>query len=122
MSDNVDDLRQHATQMRNAPTKAEGAAWQLLRQSRLGGVKFRRQAVLGPYIVDFACFDPRLIVEIDGGQHALAAKRDAARTAWLVARGYRVLRFWNNEVLANPDGVRRTILEAIDEMRSRRVL
>jgi very-short-patch-repair endonuclease len=112
-----DHLRRRATAMRNAPTKAEAAAWQMLRKSRTNGAKFRRQAVLGPYVVDFVCFDPRVIVEIDGGQHAVAARRDAARTAWLETQGYCVLRFWNHDVLANPEGVRDSIVAAIERPR-----
>ncbi|MBI2584933.1 MAG: endonuclease domain-containing protein, partial [Rhodospirillales bacterium] len=67
--------------------------------------RFRRQAPLGPYVVDFLCFDARLVVEVDGGQHADDAAADLARTTWLEAQGYRVLRFWNHDVLRNRDGV-----------------
>jgi len=65
---------------------------------------------MGPYVVDFFCPEAKLIVEVDGGQHADDAERDALRTRWLETRGYRVIRFWNNEVLANAEGVLRTIL------------
>jgi very-short-patch-repair endonuclease len=68
---------------------------------------------LGDYVVDFACLEARLVVEVDGGQHGEQGKRDAARTAWLEAQGFRVLRFWNNEVLGNTDGVIETIRRAL---------
>ncbi len=79
------------------------------------GHNFRRQVALGPFIVDLVCFDTRLIVEVDGGQHGdeRHAKRDAARTAWLEGEGFRVLRFWNNEVMDNMDGVLAAIVEAL---------
>ena len=71
---------------------------------RSPGARFRRQVPIGPYIVDFACFQQRLVVEIDGGQH-LGDARDETRDAWLEEHGFRVLRFWNHEVLKNPEGV-----------------
>ncbi len=74
----------------------------------LHGLKFKRQWTLGPCIVDFCCWEARLIVEVDGGQHS--AGSDAARTAWLEAQGYRVIRFWNHEVLGNLEGVLQSIL------------
>ncbi len=83
----------------------------MLRGKRLAGLKFKRQEQLGDYIVDFVCFGSRLIVEADGGQHAENAS-DVARDAWLTERGFRVLRFWNNDILENPEGVARAILEA----------
>jgi very-short-patch-repair endonuclease len=84
-----------------------------LRNRQLGGNKFRRQVTIGPFIVDFACIDACLIVEIDGGQHS--EERDAARTAFLQSKGYRVIRFWNNEVLENIDGVLQSILMKIED-------
>jgi very-short-patch-repair endonuclease len=77
----------------------------------LGGFKFVRQEPIGPYVVDFVCREKRLVVEVDGGQHA-ASRRDAARDRWLVEHRYRVLRFWNNEVLGNIEGVWETIFAA----------
>jgi very-short-patch-repair endonuclease len=91
--------------MRKAPTKAERVLWEFLRKRRIEGYKFRRQQPMGSYIVDFICFEKRLIIELDGGQHATNKQYDHDRTAWLSARGYRVLRFWNNEVLTNTNGV-----------------
>ena len=97
--------------MRREPTQAEAKLWSMLRGQRFGGLKFKRQEQLGDYIVDFVCFGARLIVEADGGQHA-ESKGDAVRDAWLTAQGFRVLRFWNSDVLGNPDGVARVILDA----------
>lgn len=77
-----------------------------------GAAHFRRQATIGPYFADFACHTHRLVIEIDGGQHAESAS-DATRTSYLEASGYRVLRFWNNDVLGNIDGVFETIIGAL---------
>jgi very-short-patch-repair endonuclease len=83
-----------------------------LRDRRLDGFKFVRQEAIGSFIVDFACRERKLIIEVDGGQHAESAK-DAARDAFLASEGYRVLRFWNNDVLTNREGVLLTILDAL---------
>jgi len=93
--------------MRHEPTDAERVPWQHLRQLTMNGSHFRRQATIGPYFADFACHHARLVIEVDGGQHDEnpAAAADARRTADLKARGYRVLRFWNNDVLGNVEGV-----------------
>ena len=91
-------------------TDAERRLWQSLRQRQLNGYKFRRQQPLGPYIVDFVCFEARLIVELDGSQHQQQEAYDHARDAWLRQQGYRVLRFWNNAVFENHDGVLMSIL------------
>ena len=101
-----------ARELRSNPTDAERRLWTQLRQRQLGGFRFRRQQPIGTYVVDFFCSEAALIIEIDGGQHD-ASERDAARTRWLEARGYRVLRFWNNEVLANIEGVLLTIRRAL---------
>lgn len=90
--------------LRRNATDAEKKLWSLLRDRQLMGWKFRRQVPLGPYIVDFYCADAKLVVEADGGQHAESAG-DETRTAWLNQNGYRVKRYWNNEVLKNPEGV-----------------
>ena len=74
------------------------------------GCRFRRQAEIGPYIVDFVCFEKRLVIEVDGGQHAEQAEYDANRTAWLESQGFRVIRSWNNQVLEEIDGVQEAIL------------
>jgi very-short-patch-repair endonuclease len=103
-----------ARAMRLAPTDAERRLWWHLRH-RLAVQRshFRRQVRLGHYIVDFACHQLRVAIEIDGGQHAEQVARDARRTKFLESQGYRVLRFWNNEVLANIDGVLEVIHSAI---------
>jgi len=103
-----------ARTLRRHMTDAEGALWCRLRSRRLCGYKFRRQHPIGPYIVDFLCPARRLVVEVDGGQHTATSERDAARTRWLERRGYRVMRFWNNEVLNETDAVLESILAALD--------
>jgi very-short-patch-repair endonuclease len=90
-----------ARKLRLTPTDAEIRLWSRLRGKQLAGFRFRRQHPLGPYVVDFFCAEAKLIVEVDGGQHADDGE---ARTRWLEARGYRVIRFWNNDVLANTEG------------------
>ena len=90
--------------MRTDATKAENVLWQALRNSQLEGLKFKRQVPLGGYILDFVCFGARLIVEVDGGQHSESA-RDLERDGYFESQGFRSLRFWNDEVLTNLDGV-----------------
>jgi very-short-patch-repair endonuclease len=87
--------------------------WLALRDRRLGGFKFVRQETIGPYIADFACRDRKLIVELDGGQHS-ENNRDRMRDAFLAAEGYKVLRFWNNDVMTNRDGVLAVILASLE--------
>ena len=100
-------LTQRARTLRRRSTEAEKLLWHYLRGTQLEGAKFRRQQPIGEYIVDFVSFSHKLVVEVDGGQHAQPAEqvRDGRRDAWLQERGYRVLRFWNNEVLQNVEGV-----------------
>lgn len=105
-------LRDRAREMRKSPTDAERVLWRLLRAKRLSGWKFRRQQRLDPYIVDFISFEARLIVEADGSQH-LDSQSDARRDTWLASQGFRLLRFWNNEILTNSDGVQTAILAAL---------
>jgi len=93
-------------------TDAERRMWSALRGRRLEGYKFRRQHPLGPFILDFACVLHRLVIEVDGGQHA-DSESDRCRTAWLESQGWRVLRFWNNDVLANTEGVIAVILRVL---------
>lgn len=102
----------HAKEMRHAPTEAESRLWSRLRAKRLNGWKFRRQQPIGRFIADFVCYEARLIVEVDGSQHAESA-RDEVRDKWLSSQGFRVLRFWNNEVMENEDGVATAILAAL---------
>jgi len=97
--------------LRSHQTSEENRLWYLLRAKRFYGYKFKRQMPVGPYIVDFACFRGKLIVELDGGQHADDAGNDDQRTAYLNARGWRVLRFWNNELWTNEEAVLISILE-----------
>lgn len=106
-------LKARARAMRHEPTEAERKLWHLLRDRRFSGFKFRRQVQIGRYIVDFACPAKRLIVEADGGQHAESGY-DAERDAWLAAQGFRIRRFWNADILTNPDEVRDTLWNDLD--------
>lgn len=90
-----------ARALRKRSTEAERLLWSHLGAKRLGGLKFRRQEPIGRYIVDFVSFDRSLIVELDGGQHLQEKAEDDERTRWLESQGFRVLRFWNNEVMRN---------------------
>jgi lysyl-tRNA synthetase class 2 len=88
-----------------------------LRSRQVGGFKFRRQFVIGPFITDLCCFEQRLIVELDGGQHADQFDADRKRSNFLVSRGYRVLRFWDNEVMEHIDAVLERIAEVLADPR-----
>jgi very-short-patch-repair endonuclease len=101
----------HAKVLRANMTEAERRLWYFLRAHRFKGMKFKRQAMIGRYIVDFVSFHRHLVVEVDGGQHA-DSENDERRTHWLEGQGFRVLRFWNNEVLSNTGGVLDTIMTA----------
>jgi len=103
-----------AKELRRDMTDAEWKLWTLLRE--IDGFKFRRQVPIGPYIVDFVCHTARLIIEADGGQHDPDSTREVARTEFLEREGYRVLRFWNNEILSNPEGVHTTITAVLGEI------
>ena len=98
----------HARLLRQRMTDAERTMWLQLRDRRLGGFKLKRQWTIGRYVVDFCCIEKRLIVEIDGGQHSF--ERDAHRTAALESTGYRVIRFWNNEVREKLESVLTRVL------------
>ena len=104
--------RRRAKRLRANQTEPEAVLWQAIRAKRLEGIKFRRQVPMGPFIVDFFCPEHRLVIELDGSQHGEpdTAEYDARRTAWLRDRGYRVVRFWNDDVLRDLDGVCRHIL------------
>lgn len=93
-----------AKDLRTFQTEAENRFWMQVRDRRFEGLKFRRQVPLGDYIVDFVCFEEKLIVEIDGGQHN-ESREDAVRDESFIARGYGVKRYWNNEVMTNIEGV-----------------
>jgi len=105
-------LLERARQMRSEMTQPERELWIALRAKRFGGVKFTRQVVIGPYIADFVSRSRKLIIELDGATHD-DASRDDQRTAFLEAQGYRVLRFWNNDVMTNLDGVLSAVSEAL---------
>ena len=100
-----------ARAMRRKPTEAERKLWYALRDRRMQKIKFRRQAPVGPYIADFLCIEHRLVVEADGGRHAESTK-DAVRDDWLARNGYRILRFWNRDILTAQESVLATIAAA----------
>lgn len=98
-------LRRRARNLRNNATDAERCLWRVLRQRNLDGFRFRRQVPIEGYIVDFVCPQAKLVVELDGGQHAERTQHDAARTSRLESLGYRVIRYWNDDVLLRLDDV-----------------
>jgi very-short-patch-repair endonuclease len=104
-----------ARRLRRDQTDAERKLWFRLRDRRLGGLKFRRQMPVGRFVVDFCREAARLIIEVDGGQHGERLEQDADRTRILEAMGYLVLRFWNNDVLQNIDGVAETIVNTLNQ-------
>ena len=104
-------LTSRSRRLRQNSTDAERKLWSILRNRQLNGFKFRKQVEIEGYIVDFLCPEKRLIVEVDGGQHTPQA--DARRTAILESQGFRIIRFWNTDVLQNLDGVWLTIEEAL---------
>ena len=94
-----------ARNLRKRLTDTERSLWSKIRSRQIEGCKFRRQTPIGKYIVDFVCHEQRVIVEVDGGQHSENIEQDCIRDKWLREQGYRILRFWNNEVLTNIEGV-----------------
>jgi very-short-patch-repair endonuclease len=102
----------NARSLRRRSTDAELRMWYLLRDRRLADYKFRRQVPVGPWIVDFLCVQARLVVEVDGGQHS-GSRHDASRDNDLVRRGYRIVRYWNHEVLGNTEGVLLDLLRTL---------
>ena len=112
----MNNLHKHsvAKALRKNFTDTERILWRHLRAKQMEGYKFRRQEPIGNYIVDFVCQEARIIIEVDGGQHSVEQKKDFERDRWLKEQGYRVLRFWNNEVLTNIDGVLEVIRNNID--------
>ncbi len=104
--------RDRARALRANLTDAERALWQKIRGKQLGA-KFRRQAPVGPYIADFLSHEARLVIEVDGGQHGATEEYDVSRTAYIEEQGFKVLRFWNNEVLENMDGVLIRVMEVL---------
>jgi len=106
---------ERARRLRRDQTDAERKLWGGLRDQRLNGLKFKRQVPIDRYIADFFCADARLIIELDGGQHTMTEEADAKRTAFLESCGYLVLRFWNNDVMKNMDGVLEEILAILPQ-------
>ena len=104
-------LQNYARELRKKMTDAERCLWHALRGGQLNGIKFRRQCPIGTYIVDFVSFDNKLVIEPDGGQHATQQNYDAARSVFLQNKGFRVLRFWNHEVLQSTEAVLTEILK-----------
>lgn len=104
-------LIEFARELRRNATEVEQILWFNLRAKRFEGLKFRRQQTIGPYIVDFACFKKKIIIELDGSQHLAQQQKDYKRDKWLEAQGFRIIRIWNNEFLKNPEGVFTLIFE-----------
>ena len=100
-----DDIRAWAREMRGQMTDAEMLLWKILRGRRIGNAKFRRQHPMGRYILDFYCHEKKFGIELDGGQHAENVNYDQRRDNWLLMQGVHVLRFWNNQVLAETEAV-----------------
>ncbi len=106
-------FKSRAKQLRRNPTDAERILWRHLRSRQISGYKFRRQEALGPYIVDFVCVRKNLIIELDGGQHSAQIEQDGERTKWLESNGFVFLRFWNNQVINELEGVKQIILDEL---------
>src|SRR5437879_4873925 len=102
-----------AKKLRKDQTDTEKRLWRLLRSRQLAGYKFRRQRVIGPYIVDLCCLTPKLVIELDGGQHQENMAYDEERTSYLINQGFQVIRFWDNEILQHSDDVANRILRAL---------
>jgi len=107
-------LKERSRDLRKNLTDAEQILWQKLRSKQIYGNKFRRQFVLGNYIVDFICLDKRLIIEVDGGQHMENVSYDSQRDEWLKSQNFKVLRFWNNQVLGELDSVLDVIVKSLE--------
>ena len=99
--------------LRKRSTDAERYLWKRLRRRQIHGFKFRRQVPIGPYVLDFACLETKGAIELDGGQHARQEEYDFARTAWLQSQGFRIVRFWNNQIFQETDAVLRKIEELL---------
>ena len=112
-------LMHNGRNLRKNMTPAEQRLWKHLRGKRLGGYRFRRQQPLGQYILDFVCVDAKLVIEIDGGQHAEQTAYDETRTRYLQNLGFTVIPFWNNEVLQQTDAVLTAILHKLEELKAK---
>ena len=108
-------MKSRARALRRNMTDAERLLWRSIRDRQMGGWKFRRQHPIQPFIVDFVCVERKLIIEVDGGQHANKVQEDASRSGYLRNKGYRILRFWNNQVLKETEAVLDMILTALDD-------
>ncbi len=106
----------HAKKLRKNMTDAERKLWTHLRSRQLEGVKFRRQHQIGPYVVHFIAFGPKLVIELDGEHHALQLEEDSKRSDWLASNGFTVLRFWNHEVLQQTQNVLQAITERLNSL------
>ena len=104
-----------ARELRQNPTDAERKLWAHLRRRQVYGHKFRRQRTIGPYIVDFVCLEERLVIEVDGSQHLERALLDARRDAYLETLGFKVLRFWDNQVLNETDAINEVIAQVLEK-------
>ncbi len=113
MKGNTQRGKTFSRRLRKSETDAEPKIWQQLRSRNLNGTKFRRQHPVGPYIVDFICINSKLIIELDGSQHQQQQEYDAKRSVFLEEAGYRVLRFWDNDVLLNTESVMQVIFETL---------
>ena len=109
-------LTKFAKELRKNGTDAENIIWYHLRAKQFEGLKFRRQQPIGNYIVDFVCFSKKIVIELDGGQHDIKRikQKDKKRDTWLQKQGFKVLRFWNNEIFENLDGVLEVIWRKCD--------
>jgi very-short-patch-repair endonuclease len=107
-------MQRRAAELRRNQTEAEARLWKYLRAHRANGVHFRRQHAVGNYIVDFCAPRKKLIIEVDGGQHLEQEEYDTERTQFLGSQGYKVLRFWNNEIMKDIEGVMRVILDVLE--------
>ena len=117
--DRSQSLTRTARSLRRQQTDAEGRLWWHLRARQLNGVKFRRQQPVGPYVADFCALDPKLLIEVDGGQHMERAEQDAQRSSYLRRCGYTVLRFWNDDVLQRTEAVLEKIEQEIEQARQK---
>lgn len=113
MEPQTSELRKRSRFLRRNQTEAERRLWARLRARQLDGAKFRRQHSIGPFITDFCCPEHGLVIELDGGQHTVQEEADQRRNAYLAWRGYRMLRFWNNEVMEDIKAVLQRIAEAL---------
>jgi len=105
-----------ARDLRRDGSRAERKVWELLRDRRIGGAKYRRQYPIGPYFADFACISLKLVIEVDGDHHAFQVAADARRTAAIEREGWRVVRFWANEVVQNPEGIWAEIEQVLSDV------